>query len=390
MSLNNYYCQRNNRYKNAPLGKGVGGSTIYYFGCYFVSLCRELGVDPLVFNKVLVDLGLWDDSNYIKVDQLASKLPDIFQEYFRKDDFTMEEWQGWCDNSNVVAIAKVDARGIGGSGTHFVAETSRDGNNAIIFDPWYGDIIKVADRYGKLGNILSLRIFVLNSKWKENIKKYGGLNTSQPESSNMSIYKGLDLTNQDSMKVAVDIWDQVINQKQYLKKDEVEVLKSNISKAYEKQIEELNKKYAKELENLKTSDTNAGQLARLQEVYESVVSTLGLKSDEGDVATQTIVSSINGIKGQVTKAENRATKAEESLKELQGKKFDWNKYLSRKFILALLGLAIPLVNKFANLNLSVTEIISAIGPILAFIGFEGWTDHVQRTLNNEDNGVVKS
>lgn len=35
-----------------------------------------------------------------------------------------------------------------------------------------------------------------------------------------NIYKGLDLSNPDSMKVAVDIWDAVVNQKQYLKKDE--------------------------------------------------------------------------------------------------------------------------------------------------------------------------
>ena len=34
------------------------------------------------------------------------------------------------------------------------------------------------------------------------------------------MYKGLDLTNQDSMKVAVDIWDEVINQKTYVKSDD--------------------------------------------------------------------------------------------------------------------------------------------------------------------------
>lgn len=390
MSLNNTYCQRNSRYKNAPLGKGIGGSTIYYFGCYFMSLCRELGVDPIKFNEFLVDFGLWDDSNYIKVDQLASKLPGIFKEYFRKDDFTMEEWQSWCDDNNVISVCKVDARGIGGTGTHFVGEEGRDGNNSIVFDPWYGDIIKVAERYGKLGNILSLRIFVLNPNWKENIKKYLGLTSSEPESSNMSMYKGLDLSNEASMKVAVDVWDDVISQKQYFKKDEVEVLKSNISKAYEKQITDLNEKHKKELEALKDTESNAGVLARLQEVYKSVVETLGLKTDDGEVSAQTIVSSINGIKGQVTKAENRATKAEESLKELQSKKFDWNKYLSRKFILAVLGFAIPLVNKLANLDLNPTEIMSAIGPILAFIGFEGWTDHVERTSTAMDGGATKS
>lgn len=36
------------------------------------------------------------------------------------------------------------------------------------------------------------------------------------------MYKGLDLTNQDSMKVAVDIWDEVINKKLYIKKSEIQ------------------------------------------------------------------------------------------------------------------------------------------------------------------------
>lgn len=35
-----------------------------------------------------------------------------------------------------------------------------------------------------------------------------------------NIYKGLDLNNSDSMKVAVDIWDAVVNKNEYLKKSE--------------------------------------------------------------------------------------------------------------------------------------------------------------------------
>lgn len=36
------------------------------------------------------------------------------------------------------------------------------------------------------------------------------------------MYKGLDLTNQDSMKVAVDIWDEVINKKLYVKLSDIQ------------------------------------------------------------------------------------------------------------------------------------------------------------------------
>lgn len=39
---------------------------------------------------------------------------------------------------------------------------------------------------------------------------------------NMAVmYKGLDLTNQESMKVAVDVWDEVINKQLYIKKQDL-------------------------------------------------------------------------------------------------------------------------------------------------------------------------
>ncbi len=43
-------------------------------------------------------------------------------------------------------------------------------------------------------------------------------------------YKGLDLTNEDSMKVAVDTWDEVVNQKLYVKKDKYEKLSQDYNK----------------------------------------------------------------------------------------------------------------------------------------------------------------
>lgn len=49
------------------------------------------------------------------------------------------------------------------------------------------------------------------------------------EGENMSdMYKGLDLTNKESMKVAVNVWDEVVNQKLWVKKAEVEKYKDEI------------------------------------------------------------------------------------------------------------------------------------------------------------------
>ena len=186
--LNNYYCQRNKRYLEEPLGKGVGGSTIYNFGCYFVSLCRQLDVDPIKFNTLLLKYDLWDNENYIKVSELSAKLPTLFKSYKMQDSFSMDEFGAWCSDKNIIAVCKVSALAIGGTGTHFVGEEKRDGANAIIFDPYYGDIIKVADRYGKYGNIKSMRIFYLQDNWKEELNKLLGTNQSSTinEGNNMA------------------------------------------------------------------------------------------------------------------------------------------------------------------------------------------------------------
>ena len=35
-------------------------------------------------------------------------------------------------------------------------------------------------------------------------------------------YKGLDLNNKDSMRIAVDMWDAVVNQAEYIKNNEAQ------------------------------------------------------------------------------------------------------------------------------------------------------------------------
>jgi len=50
-----------------------------------------------------------------------------------------------------------------------------------------------------------------------------------PKGGNME-YKGLDLKNEESMKVAVDIFDDVVNQKLYVKKDKYDKLSQDYNK----------------------------------------------------------------------------------------------------------------------------------------------------------------
>lgn len=189
--LTNFYCQRNPRYLNSPIGKGVGGSDLYHYGCYFISLCRKLNVDPIVLNAYMVSIGLWDDNNYILVDKLAQKMPTVFKEFYYTSDFTIEQYEMVVNKQNIAVICQVSAVAIGGTGTHFVQGTKRDGFNAVVFDPWFGDEIKVATRYGNYGNILQLKVFGMVDNWQVNLKN---LLNPIPELEGLSKVIGYDPT----------------------------------------------------------------------------------------------------------------------------------------------------------------------------------------------------
>lgn len=177
------------KYKSVLMGFGTG--SIHDFGCYLVSLCNGLLTKGYTFtpeslNDLLKKNNAWigEFRNYIDVDRLDDILPDIFKKYEKIEPWSdMAQLAGYL-TAGCVVVAKVDARGIGGSGTHFVLVTKIDGANVMIFDPWYGDEIKVASRYSKYGNILSLRVFyvvakggtVMPDNWiVENSDKWRGL-----------------------------------------------------------------------------------------------------------------------------------------------------------------------------------------------------------------------
>ena len=50
------------------------------------------------------------------------------------------------------------------------------------------------------------------------------------------------------------------------------------------------------------------------------------------------------------------------------------KWTSRKFILAIIGAVIMLVNGCAELNLNATEIVAILVPIIGYILGEAWVD----------------
>jgi len=151
-------------YKTQTLGFGSG--SIYNVGCYLVSLCNGLvkfghEFTPRTLNELLKSKNLFigEFKNYINVDKLVSVLPDIFTSFKKIEPWNDMASLQWYLSRNYVVLGKVDARGIGGTGTHFVLITDTVGEDAIIFDPWTGEHQPVKNRYNKYGNIKGLRIF---------------------------------------------------------------------------------------------------------------------------------------------------------------------------------------------------------------------------------------
>lgn len=192
-------------YPNILLGFGSGNQTIAGFGCYAVSLLQGLldrgySYSVASWNDLLKARNAFVNKTSLSSTLLAQVCSDIFLEGRNEawNDANIIKYLV-TEKDNYVVLGEVDARGIGGSGQHFVYIQKLDVSNgkvtmSYIGDPWDGqEMAKVTVRYNSYGNIKSLRVF----KIKKGSTGNGG---------NMSnMYKGYDLSNAESMKVAVDI-----------------------------------------------------------------------------------------------------------------------------------------------------------------------------------------
>jgi hypothetical protein len=103
--------------------------------------------------------------------------------------------------------------------THFVEAQSYDGTTLMIYDPWFKSVDNFTKNYG--------------TDLSKTILKFIVYHGTPVTPANPNLYKGLDLTNQDSMKVAVDIWDAVVNGHQYVSlqqyQNDIKALNDSIS-----------------------------------------------------------------------------------------------------------------------------------------------------------------
>lgn len=161
------YFQTDPKYKKIKLGNGSG--SIFDYGCNLVSHCNGLNklgysFTPETLNDLFIEKGIYggDSRNLIIPGRLPKNIPEIYLSYRSIDPYN--DLPGWKEIPENLIICRVDARGIGGSGTHFVDFDHNIGKLAMVIDPWFGTIDPVTLHYNRYNNILGLRIFNVKKK----------------------------------------------------------------------------------------------------------------------------------------------------------------------------------------------------------------------------------
>lgn len=161
------YKQTDPQYKAVPMGFGTG--SIYQYGCYLVSFVNGLNLKnysfaPISMNEMLKTHGAWVGpyKNYIDTPNLHRYFPSVFNSFNKINPWNDVPSTQDLLKPNLVVVCRVDARAIGGSGTHYVCLVGIQDGIAVINDPWTGNTEKITVRYGNYGNILSVDVFDVN------------------------------------------------------------------------------------------------------------------------------------------------------------------------------------------------------------------------------------
>ncbi len=181
--------------------------TVASHGCYMTAILQALwhrGYSYTVreWNDLLKSSGVYTEKNptLLAASVMPTCLPKIF-EAGRNESWNDANLVKYLNDPTYFVIGEVSGKGIGGSGQHFVlidrVDTKPDGKISMTYidDPWGGlEDQKVTTRYNAFGNILSFRVFKVKLK------------SSTGNGGNMAnMYKGYDLANPESMKIAVDV-----------------------------------------------------------------------------------------------------------------------------------------------------------------------------------------
>lgn len=171
----NIVSQRDPKWSNITLGTS---GTIGQYGCTIDCLGYLVGLTPDKVNERMKAVGGYANGNLVIWGKVQEAIGVTCYRYTTYDNTKVQE----AIASNGAVLGEVDAKAIGGTGRHWVVMTG----NKMCQDPWIGKERPTSD--------FSFTGYTTAVFDKSKMGNY----------SNDSMYRGLDLTNVDSMKVCVD------------------------------------------------------------------------------------------------------------------------------------------------------------------------------------------
>lgn len=158
---------------------GTSNTFIKDYGCTITCIAMIVGTTPNIVNDRMKAVGGFANGNLVIWDKIPQAFPGVN---------VKRVWS--YDNADVLAnvpnvLVEVPGKYIGGTGKHWVVYVG----NKKMYDPWTGKERPTSDMPEQSGYC------VLTGKW----------NAAPTPPSTSDTYKGYDLTNKESMKVAVDV-----------------------------------------------------------------------------------------------------------------------------------------------------------------------------------------
>lgn len=347
----------------AKLYFGTSKSTSSYgkYGCYVISLLNGLRMRgweyiPTAFNTMLNEKGAYITTNpycYIDVDNIAREVPQIFTSYQRVNTYTGDPHiTKYLEDPEYVVLTHLDAKAIGGSGTHFALLVGYDGE-PVILDPWTNRTEKVSKTYGKYGGVLGLRVF----KVKVQSIGEGGDNMAEIRPSYLKqLLAELGVGDNLPEGAFKELWQAKVQDPISQYQTVLGLLEQEQSKmkAYNEDLLAF-KEATDKITKIKTDE-----IARLSELSSQQLLTITLLQEE-----------LANEKAKLTESSG------------------WKqKLLSRKLIAAIAGVLVTVLNRYVGLGLTVEDITQVLTILGGYILAEGVIDTVKTNTNNNVSNIL--
>ena len=210
------YCQIDDRWKNTIMGDTDGPNpstnTVGEYGCYLCSLVSGLSdrgydYDPNSFNELLKSIKAWVGpyKDYIDTANICSYLPAIFTSFLKIDPWNDIPKVDNLIGENLIVICRVNAKAIGGTGTHYVYLVGQQKGVALIYDPWRNVVELITKTWGNYGDVLGINIFTVKVKSTLPIQPPNPQNVAIPEPTTSLNQPGQAINSETSSTSSSDV-----------------------------------------------------------------------------------------------------------------------------------------------------------------------------------------